>query len=179
MSLIYFKFTIWIVKLFPPRESLIIDIPAWDGNIKKLFLWCSGSSRLQCFIMPLLICSEVFSTVMSPIFCKFPKGWYVSHRALRGVRHSTTLSYPPIENSFNGCQGHPLVCLPPGTAQGQRNPEVKRLNVQQFIQLTLVDCCRWHKMRKAVEAWKQKISAYYVCRWLQLAQLAKGKKSRP
>ncbi len=42
------------------------------------------------------------------------------------VRHSTTLSYPPIENSFNGCQGHPLVCLPPKTAQRQRSPEVKR-----------------------------------------------------
>ncbi len=77
------------------------------------------------------------------------------------VRHSTTLSYPPIKNSFNGCQGHPLVCLPPGTAQRQRNPEVKRLNAQQFIQLTLVDSCRWHKMRKAVEVWKQKRSAYY------------------
>jgi hypothetical protein len=31
-----------------------------------------------------------------------------------------TISYLPIENSFNGCQGHPLVCLPPGTAQRQR-----------------------------------------------------------
>jgi hypothetical protein len=35
------------------------------------------------------------------------------------VRHSTAISYPSIENSFNGCQGHPLVCLPPGTAQRQ------------------------------------------------------------
>ncbi len=26
-----------IMKLFPPRESLIIDISAGDGNIKKLF----------------------------------------------------------------------------------------------------------------------------------------------
>jgi hypothetical protein len=24
---------------------------------------------------------------------------------------------PLIENSFNGCQGHPPLCLPPGTAQ--------------------------------------------------------------
>ncbi len=42
------------------------------------------------------------------------------------VRHSTTISYPPIENSFNGYQGHPLVCLPPWTAQRQLDPEVKR-----------------------------------------------------
>jgi hypothetical protein len=26
-----------IYKLFPPRESLVSDIPAGDGNIKKLF----------------------------------------------------------------------------------------------------------------------------------------------
>jgi hypothetical protein len=28
-------------KLFPPRESLVRDIPAGDGNIEKLFLRCS------------------------------------------------------------------------------------------------------------------------------------------
>jgi hypothetical protein len=46
--------------------------------------------------------------------------------SLKAVRHSTTISYPPIENSFNGCQGHPLVCLPLGTARRQLDPEVKR-----------------------------------------------------
>jgi hypothetical protein len=30
-----------IYKLFPPRESLVSDIPAGDGNIKKLFLQCN------------------------------------------------------------------------------------------------------------------------------------------
>ncbi len=30
-----------IYKLFPPRESLVNDIPAGDGNIKKFFLRCS------------------------------------------------------------------------------------------------------------------------------------------
>jgi hypothetical protein len=39
-----------IYKLFPPRESLVSDIPAGDGNIEKLFLPCSWvwmrSSRL-------------------------------------------------------------------------------------------------------------------------------------
>ncbi len=33
------------------------------------------------------------------------------------VRHSTAPSYLSIENSFNGCSGHPPLCLPPGTAQ--------------------------------------------------------------
>jgi hypothetical protein len=28
-------------KLFPPRESLVNDIPAEDGNIEKLFLRCN------------------------------------------------------------------------------------------------------------------------------------------
>ncbi len=30
-----------IYKLFPPRESLVSDIPAGDGNIEKLFLQCT------------------------------------------------------------------------------------------------------------------------------------------
>ncbi len=30
-----------IYKLFPPRESLVSDIPAGDGNIEKLFLQCA------------------------------------------------------------------------------------------------------------------------------------------
>jgi hypothetical protein len=29
--------------LFPPRESLVSDIPAGDGNIEKLFLQCEDS----------------------------------------------------------------------------------------------------------------------------------------
>jgi hypothetical protein len=29
-------------KLFLPRESLVSDIPAWDGNVEKLFLQCEG-----------------------------------------------------------------------------------------------------------------------------------------
>jgi hypothetical protein len=32
-----------IYKLFPPRESLVSDIPAVDGNIEKLFLRCRWS----------------------------------------------------------------------------------------------------------------------------------------
>ncbi len=31
-----------IYKLFLPRESLVTDIPAGNGNIEKLFLQCSG-----------------------------------------------------------------------------------------------------------------------------------------
>jgi hypothetical protein len=31
-----------IYTLFPPRESLVSDIPAGDGNIEKLFLQCTA-----------------------------------------------------------------------------------------------------------------------------------------
>jgi hypothetical protein len=34
-----------IYKLFPPRESLVSDIPAVDGNIEKLFLRCSSVTQ--------------------------------------------------------------------------------------------------------------------------------------
>jgi hypothetical protein len=30
----------YIYNLFPPRESLVSDIPAGDGNIEKLFSQC-------------------------------------------------------------------------------------------------------------------------------------------
>ncbi len=35
-----------IYKLFPPKESLVSDIPAGDGNIEKLFLRCRAE---PCF----------------------------------------------------------------------------------------------------------------------------------
>jgi hypothetical protein len=40
-----------IYKLFPPRRSLVSDIPARDGNIKKLFLQCTvrGQSYVSYF----------------------------------------------------------------------------------------------------------------------------------
>jgi hypothetical protein len=36
-----------IYKLFPPRESLVSDIPAGDGNIEKLFLRCRENKELE------------------------------------------------------------------------------------------------------------------------------------
>ncbi len=62
--------------------------------------------------------------------------WHVCKTV--SVRHSTAIRYPSIENLFNGCQGHPLVCLPPGTAQWQPDQIKKGSNTQQFIQLTVV-----------------------------------------
>ncbi len=40
---------------------------------------------------------------------------------------------------INGCQGHPLFCLSPGTTQRQRNPEEKRMNAQSLYS---VGICR-------------------------------------
>jgi hypothetical protein len=41
-----------ICKLFPPRESLVSDIPAGERNIKKLFLPCTTGAvrkfRFSC-----------------------------------------------------------------------------------------------------------------------------------
>jgi hypothetical protein len=38
-----------IYKLFPPRESLVSDIPAGDRNIEKLFLQCGPVQLLGNF----------------------------------------------------------------------------------------------------------------------------------
>jgi hypothetical protein len=52
--------------LFPPRESLVSDIPAGDGNIEKLLLQCSllGESHWHIPVIKQLISSEFFSTVV-------------------------------------------------------------------------------------------------------------------
>ncbi len=42
-----------IYKLFLPRESLVSDIPAGDGNIKKLFLRCMDSGPTNRKLFPL------------------------------------------------------------------------------------------------------------------------------
>jgi hypothetical protein len=44
-----------IYKLFPPRESLVSDIPAGDGKIEKLF-YVAGKRFLRYF-------RELFETV--------------------------------------------------------------------------------------------------------------------
>jgi hypothetical protein len=36
-----------IYKLFLPRETLVSDIPAGEGNIEKLFLRCVHTEQLQ------------------------------------------------------------------------------------------------------------------------------------
>jgi hypothetical protein len=41
-----------IYKLFPPRESLVSDIPAGDGNIEKLFLGCILYRQQQLSALP-------------------------------------------------------------------------------------------------------------------------------
>ncbi len=36
-----------LFKLFPPRESLVSDIPAGDGNVANFFLWCVAHLRYE------------------------------------------------------------------------------------------------------------------------------------
>ncbi len=69
-------------------------------------------------------------------------------RAASTVQHSTAIRYPSIENLFNGCQGHPLICPPPGTAQRQPDRMKKGSNAQHFIQLTVVGDIKCEKRLK-------------------------------
>jgi hypothetical protein len=51
---------------------------------------------------------------------------------------------PLIENSFNGCQGHPPLCLPPGTAQ--RLPDwIQKVFGRAAIYSA--NSSRWHKCK--------------------------------
>jgi len=66
--------------------------------------------------------------------------WVCGTRLLSATRSSKLI---------NGCQGHPIFCLSPGTAQRQRTRKRKGWTRNHFIQPTLVDSCRWHKVWKA------------------------------
>jgi hypothetical protein len=39
---------LYMTSLFPPRESLVSDIPAGDGNLEKLFLRCIYEAYKFC-----------------------------------------------------------------------------------------------------------------------------------
>ncbi len=52
---------LYVMSLFPPRESLVSDIPAGDGNIEKLFLRCIYSIFKKYFYAVSLICTSEFA----------------------------------------------------------------------------------------------------------------------
>jgi hypothetical protein len=43
---------LYMTSLFAPRESLVSDIPAEDGNIKKLFLRCRAATGETTMVVP-------------------------------------------------------------------------------------------------------------------------------
>jgi hypothetical protein len=71
---------LYMTSLFPPRESLVSDIPAGDGNIKKLFLRCSES---------------LFQLVKSNPFT-YPIGGYKS----KNCRGHTIQKYSTLNRKF-------------------------------------------------------------------------------
>jgi hypothetical protein len=104
--------------------NVLTPMCMWSDQL----LWINGYSWTHAFLLrggPNTHPLNLFHFIIK-IFTTLP------------VRHSTAISYPSIENLFNGCQGHPLFCLPPGTAQQQLYRIKKGSNAQQFIQLTVV-----------------------------------------
>ncbi len=67
--------------------------------------------------------------------------WWPQYRrqALLKLCGTRLLSATRPSKLINGCQGHPLFCLSPGTTQRQRNPEEKRMNAQSLYS---VGICR-------------------------------------
>jgi hypothetical protein len=70
------------------------------------------------FLYKMKLCANVLSEKYKIMFETEVKG---------SVRHSTAISYPSIKNLFSGCQGHPLVCLPPGDRPAATGPESKKV----------------------------------------------------
>ncbi len=76
-----------MTSLFPPRESLLSDIPAGDGNIEKLFygvasiIASSENMPLSWPIQPFLIISSVSNVgFYSASYC--PKKLYVRQNSI-------------------------------------------------------------------------------------------------
>ncbi len=61
---------------------------------------------------------------------------------------------PLIESSFNGCQGHPPLCLPPGTAQ-QLPDRIETMFGRVAIYST--NSSRWHKCKSGWSLKTEKI----------------------
>jgi hypothetical protein len=56
---------LYMTSLFPPRESLVSDIPAGDGNIEKAFFYGVYSFFSLCIaVMVLVLRSTVHATVL-------------------------------------------------------------------------------------------------------------------
>ncbi len=67
-----------MTSLFPLRESLVRDIPAGDGNIEKLFLWCNALAKKNWrTTRKLYLEAEAFSRNRAD-----PLSWFATHLAL-------------------------------------------------------------------------------------------------
>jgi hypothetical protein len=76
-----------IYKLFPPRESLVSDIPAQDGNIDKLFLRCTvlvGNQKLSPASTPFPVDMEAeITNCSSPPTTTFLYLWKRAAKSLK------------------------------------------------------------------------------------------------
>ncbi len=142
---------LYIQEVKSAAVQAVTNITLWysdPGELNNMQYWSENHQSENLYSW---FCQVIFAFLI------------IQENFLRGkkfvVRSSKTLLMACVRQSLlsatlpskliNGCQGHPPLCLSPGTAQRQRNPEVKLLNAQHFIQLTFVDSCSWHKVRKS------------------------------
>ncbi len=57
--------TLYMTSLFPPRESLVSDIPAGDGNIEKIFLRCTLDKRQNTIYYTISTFTNIFSLLLA------------------------------------------------------------------------------------------------------------------
>ncbi len=88
-----------INKLFPPRESLVSDIPAGDGNIEKLFLrctliicYCGGSVYYINPLVIYIISSPIILSGENPGTRIYSIVSLLFAAELRGVKYNVILS---------------------------------------------------------------------------------------
>jgi hypothetical protein len=137
------------------QHSRTLLIPFGDASIKKRSL-LTQSGDIRCYstvrtdyyvifydsarsIFATAASRNVFLTLQLSLHKKTNK-FQKKTKNLIFYDHCTapaTSSYPSLKNSFNGCQGHPPLCLPPRTAQRLPDRIQTMFGRAVFIQLSV------------------------------------------
>jgi hypothetical protein len=97
-----------IIKLFPARESLVIDIPAEDGKNDNLFLHCKSRQKTSC---KNLMCKIVSRSDMEQILDFREKNWRKIFQCLKLLVSDILYLYPCyIKKIHHYCSEH-LLCI--------------------------------------------------------------------
>jgi hypothetical protein len=134
----------------PVRENFSIQVPlkgVWHEIFDlRFFSWISVPQAHKYSIGPFWIFSKIRRDIRELMFIPGVND--------TGCSATAATNYPSLRNLPNGCQGHPRPCLSPPDRPPITEPDSNDVLTRSNFYSTIG--IGWHKMHKAVEAWKQK-----------------------